>query len=154
VARNAILLLAGVVALASVAGCGGGADDAAKRNRPKVVPAQGIVTYKGSPVTGATVVFSPTAGTNAASALTDSSGRFSMSAFPPDPGAVPGQYKVSITKTEQAAAQPAGGHDEPPAEGAAPKSLIPEKYGSAETSGLVADIPEGGKTDLKFELTD
>jgi Carboxypeptidase regulatory-like domain len=154
VPRKALLFLAGVVAAVNIVGCGGG-DDKEKLKRPKVAPAQGVVTYKGAPVEGATVVFSPTAGSTAASAVTDSSGRFSMSAFQSDSGAVPGKYKVSITKKEQPpqSAQPAGGHDEPTPETAV-KSLIPEKYANAEASQLTADIPEGGKTDLTFELTD
>jgi len=136
VPRKAFLFLAGVVTALNIVGCGGG-DDKEKLKRPKVAPAQGVVTYKGSPVEGATVVFSPTSGSIAAYALTDSSGRFSMSAFSPDPGAVPGKYKVSITKKEQPSqsAQPAGGHDEPTPEIAA-KSLIPERYANADGSQL------------------
>lgn len=132
-------------------GCGG--QDKFAKSRPKTYKASGSVKYKDSPVEGATVVFAPTAtdGT-AASAITKSDGSFSLEAFPPLKGAVPGSYKVSITKKEPAPPAPTGpdAHDQPPPP--PPKYLIPEKYSDFEKSDLRADIPEGGRDDLHFEL--
>ena len=137
---------------ALVIGCRG-SDDKWIADRPKVAPAEGVVTFKGMPVEGATIVFAPASGTNAASGLTGSGGRFSLSAFPPDAGTVPGKYKVSITKREQPAPPAAASHDELTTE-TPPKNLLPDRYGEPETSGLTADIPAEGKKDLKFDLTE
>lgn len=132
-------------------GCGK-ASDQWVANRPKVVPAEGIVKYSGDPLVGATIVFSPQNEKGiAAQAITDAAGRFQLMAYPPEKGAVPGQYKISITKLEAPAAPNVtpgkdGAHDETPT--GPTKSLIPERYGNAETSGLSADIPLEGKTDL------
>jgi hypothetical protein len=142
----------GLLLLFSLAGCGG---DSSGKNRPKTVTADGVLTYKGNPVAGATIVCSPEDGKHAAAAVTDSSGRFRLSAFPPKPGAVPGTYKVSISAVEVAPIPqlPDGVHAEdvklPP-----PKYLVPQKYGNIATSGLQALIPPEGRTDLDFDLTD
>jgi len=141
-----------IIAAALLSGCGS-ADDKWKSDRPKVAPAEGVVTFQGAPIEGATIVFSPASGKNAASGITRSGGRFSLSAFPPDAGAVPGQYTVSIVKREQPAAPSTASHDQAAPE-TSPKSLLPEKYSAPETSGLTADIPAEGKKDLKFELTE
>jgi hypothetical protein len=124
---------------------------------PAVVPAEGVVKYNVQPLDGATVVFSPTAGgEHGGSALTGADGKFVISAFPPDPGAVPGSYKVSVTKMSIPATPEvtAESHDAevPPTE--APKPLIPEQYADPARSGLTADIPQAGKQDLVFELKD
>ena len=34
------------------------------------------------------------------------------------------------------------------------KHHVPEKYENAETSGLTADVTDGGANDFKFDLTD
>lgn len=137
-------------------GCGGGGPDKFQKARPKTAKASGTVTYKGQPLADAIIVCSPKAtGDKAvsASATSDASGNFTLMAFPPDKGAVPGDYQVTIMKNEAvAAAAKPGSHDAAPA--AAPKSLIPEKYNKAETSGLTLTIPEAGKADIKFELVD
>lgn len=134
-------------------GCGGGGKDQWTKDRPEVVDAEGVVTYQNQPVEGATVVFAPTDGKHAASGLTDSSGRFAVSAFPNSEGAVPGSYKVTVTKLEtpSASAEGGDGHGESVA---APKNLLPTKY--AETAGtpLTADVPASGKTDFQFDLAE
>ncbi len=141
--------------LAAAAGCGGSSDKWTA-NRPKTVPAEGVVTYNGERVAGATVVFVPesvNSETIGASALTSSSGEFSLSTFPPDTGAVPGRYRVGVTKLQAVARAPAGpdSHDlaapTPP-----PQNLLPQQYSDPLQSGLIIDIPEAGTTDLAIEL--
>lgn len=138
-----------------IVGCGGAPDKLASK-RPKTFPSSGSVKFNGQPVAGATVVFAPDPGGTptsvAASALTDSSGNFALQAYPPLLGAVPGKYKVAISKMEPAppAATGPNAHDAPPPPPS--KALIPEKFANADTSGLIADIPEGGKNDLHFDL--
>lgn len=141
--------------LLSAAGCGSSGDEWTAK-RPAVVPAQGVVTYQGKPVEGATVVLSPVAAGGPAydaAAMTNSDGQFELSAFQPDPGAVPGKYKVAISKVEGPAASTKPlGHDEIAPNLGKTKYLVPQKYGNPETSGLTIEIPDEGKTDIKFEL--
>lgn len=137
------------------AGCGGSSDPWVAK-RPKVVLAEGTVKYSGDPLAGATVVFNPAteAGT-AAQAVTDASGHFQLMAFPPEKGAVPGQYKVTVTKIEipPTPKPPPGteaGHEEQPTP--PPKHLIPERYSDPEKSGLSQDIPPEGKKDITITI--
>jgi hypothetical protein len=150
--RTSIVIVIGFAVVGQAFGCGSG-DDKFKAQRPEVATAKGVVTYKGRPVEGATIVFAPRGGATAATGRTDSSGRFSVSAFPPDAGAVPGNYTVTISKTEELPQTAPASHDAP-ADVPRPRSLIPEKYSVAESSGLTATVPEDGTSDLTFELTD
>jgi hypothetical protein len=145
---------AGLLMAMASAGCSDGPTGGS--DRPDVVPASGTITYNGSAVEGATVVLVPEAssGGYAASGLTDADGRFELSTFAPDAGAVPGKYKVSVTKIEApaSAAGPEGGHDE--SETPPPKDLLPAKYKDAAKSELTAEIPADGTDELTFDLKD
>jgi hypothetical protein len=145
-----------VVALLAAAGCGGGGEDEWAAKRPATVPASGTLTFNGEGVEGATVILAPANATGGevygASAVTGSGGSFEFSAFPPEPGAVPGQYQVGVTKVEsqQAAAPAEGAHSDtslPP-----PKNLLPEQFSDPTKSGITLEIPAGGKTDIKLDL--
>ena len=62
------------------------------------VPVTGTITVDGTPMEGAMVVFNPVDGTRAASGRTDAEGKSSL---PPEingDGALPGEYKISVTK--------------------------------------------------------
>ncbi|HEX6986040.1 MAG TPA: carboxypeptidase-like regulatory domain-containing protein [Planctomycetaceae bacterium] len=142
------------IGLVAAAGCGGGEDEW-EAKRPDTVPASGVVTYKGEPVEGATIVFAPaTPGPDAysASGTSEAGGEFSVYAFEPGEGAVPGKYNVAVTKLETAPQQELaeGQHDEgtPPP----PKHLLPEKYADPTKSGITVEIPAEGTEDLKIEL--
>jgi hypothetical protein len=145
------MLISVACALLLAAGCTGGADNP---DRPAVAPASGVVSYKGTPLEGATVVFIPEGGSYGAAGITDDDGRFVVAAFPPDPGAVPGNYTVIVTKTEEEV-EPEGTYEDvmykeyPPA-----KSLVPARYTDPKTSGLTANVPVDGTSDLQFELSD
>lgn len=137
-------------------GCGSAEVDKFTSKRPKTFPVSGTVKLNGQPVAGATVIFAPdpagTPNSIAASAVTDASGNYSLRAYPPVKGAVPGKYKVAISKMElpPSAATGPNAHDAPPPPPL--KSLIPENYADPKKSGLTADIPEGGRNDLHFDL--
>lgn len=154
--RNWLLIGMTLVGL----GCGGDTDKYTK-DRPKTVRGSGSVKYKGQPLAQALVVFAPTTtGEKAlsASAMTDSSGYFSLETWPPAKGIVPGSYKVTVMKNQDAppppaAADPDNAHEMIGRE-AAPKSLIPARFNDPEKSGLKAEIPDSGRDDLHFELTD
>jgi len=138
-----------------VAGCGGG-DDPFKKARPKTVSSSGTITYNGQPLKFATIVLEPQVeGGVAAMGRSDGEGHFYVNAFPPDPGAVPGTYRVSVTKTEapKQNTYDANSHDAPvEEESSEPVSLIPPKFGESDTSGLTLEIPAEGSETLKLDL--
>ena len=123
------------------------------------VPVSGTVTQNGQPLEGAAVTFVPTDGGRSASGMTDASGKFSLTTLDPGDGALPGSYQVTITKKEtvgkeytqeEANAYYAEHQTQPPAPEI--KNVLDEKYAQPETSGLTAEVAEGGVTDLKFEV--
>ncbi len=148
-------ILPAVCLCAVLAGCGGG-DDPFKKARPKTVSSTGTITYNGEPLKFATIVLEPQVeGGIAAMGRSDGEGHFYVNAFPPDPGAVPGTYRVSVTKTEApktANPNPAD-HDAPAVEEPAePVSLIPLKFAKTETSELTIEIPAEGSEILTLDL--
>ncbi len=147
-------LVVGCVILVCVGfavGCGKAVDP----NRPKTFPVSGTVTYKGQPVEGATIMF--VGGKRGAAGRTDASGKFSMTTFEANDGAIPGSYKVAISKTILEGAPPEGATGTKPGvepDSGKAKELLPEKYKDPAKSGLTVDVKEGGVKDLKFDLTD
>jgi hypothetical protein len=142
-----------IIAVVCCVGCGG--SDKFKAKRPKVVPADGMITYQGKALDGATIVLAPTGeGKTGASAMSDAEGKFQLTAFPPDMGAVPGDYKVGVTKQTVVIIPepPPGMHAEDMPKPPKPKPLIPEKFANPANSGLTITIPAEGKTDLLIEL--
>lgn len=128
---------------------------------PKTYPVTGKVTFNGKAIEGAMVTFKMENGKENAIGTTDSKGEFTLSMFQPGDGAVPGVYRITVSKlppgaTTTATTPPPGqiaGGDlpsdyTPPAESTksgsnAPKSEIPAKYGNEQSSGLRATIIEG-----------
>ena len=154
---NCVLLVAAGL---SAVGCSSKDDD-----RPERVPVRGAVTYKGKPVEGASVVFSPvTPGNPGASGTTDANGEFVLQTFEDEDGAVPGQYQVGIAKTEIDFSQVEEVVEDPNNPDASynpfgppPKQtpLLPKKYTVAENSGLTAEVKAGEENVLPpFQLTD
>lgn len=156
------LLVLGALATAALAGCGSGL--------PGTVPVSGTVTLDGTPVEGAAVLFQPDTPGPAARAVTDASGNFALSTFTGPDGALPGMYKVSVTKMESvpgvvvppaAPAAPAATESGLPDQsmlsgpGAgpskAPKSLLPPKYSNPSQSGITAEV-KSGMEPVKIEL--
>jgi len=133
-----------------LAGCGSG---------DNLVSVSGKVTFQGNPVANAQLVFKPVGTGQNATAMTDSSGNYSLRA-------APGRYKVSVTvvqasgpaidasnpsadygKMMMAAAQ---GQPAQPASATQPGG-IPAKYANPETSGLEVEVPKGP---YNFSLTE
>jgi hypothetical protein len=137
------------------------------------VPVSGTVKLNGQAEDGAVVSLSPKdAGLRVAVGKTDASGNFQLMTQEPGDGAMPGNYLVTITKSEGApapAAAPGSGtptdfnntasldaaYKAKEAAGGTPppKDLLPAKHKNPTTSGLTAEIPPGGRKDLNFELT-
>lgn len=142
-----------VLLFLGVAGCG--------TDGPAIYPVSGTVTYNGAPVENAQVTFIPENG-SPGTGQTDASGKYQISTRGKD-GAALGLNKVTIVKMSSAGpAMPANPTPEDmikAAEAAKGKQqtemMLPDKYGTAFSSGLTADV----KTDqaanvFDFSLTD
>jgi hypothetical protein len=117
---------------------------------------------RGKPLDGATVVFHPQEGAStsprAASGLTDTHGRFTLTTVKPGDGAVAGHYLVTVHKM---VGEIPGAVTRPPDEfGAFPlspdpssgTSLIPERYAAPASSGLTAEVQPRRQNDFSFAL--
>jgi hypothetical protein len=152
--RGAWVVVAGAVV--AMIGCSGGATG------PKTAPVKGKITYKKLPVEGATVSFLGDGKVPPAVAVTDAAGQYILTTTRSGDGAVPGVHKVTVTKivAPPAAAKPKSGSmsmedaakaaQEAPAK---PVSLLPERYASAETSGLQFTVKDG-TNDIPIDLTE
>ncbi len=81
---------------------GGGCGDS-KSEGPKLIPVTGTVRLDGKPLSGATLMFNPMAGTggNGGFAVTDAEGKFSLTDYGSQPGCPVGDYGVTFTKITQ-----------------------------------------------------
>jgi len=139
-----------------------GCNSSSNSNRPAVVKVAGNVTYKQQPVAGATVLFSPVEKSGfAATGLTDSQGNYSLRTFSSADGAVPAQYKVTVSKHDMSTANPDLEDDlaselreDDSDEIVGPKSLLPERYSSIETSGLIVTVSSSEQNVFPFDLVD
>jgi hypothetical protein len=140
--RNRIWLFSIVVIL--VAGCSSGHGTAG---------VTGMVLYKDQPVEGATVIFHPqgdAATSKPAQGKSEAGGQFRVTTYfgPTDQptGALPGEYKVTVTKIDE----PQGvfdPHKDPP-----PKNHLPVKYMNPVKSPLNVTIkPGSNEVELKLQ---
>jgi hypothetical protein len=131
--RRASLLPALIVTC--LVGCGGGAD-------PDAVPAVRVGGYKGKPLEEGTVQFVPEKGRAASGSIRE--GRFVLTTYEPNDGAIPGKHAVGVTSSKSMPARP----------GAEPEtvSLIGQKYTSPGESGLFFEIPAKGNEDIVIDL--
>lgn len=142
--------LAAILALA--AGC-----DQSDPNRPKTYPVSGTVTYNGQSLADANLNFQHAAGSASAFAKTDETGRYELMTFEQGDGAVPGDYKVAITKypaPPTIAVASVGDYVPPDNRARSPaKNMLPRKYSNPKSSGLTATVTEGSNT-VDFKLAD
>lgn len=117
---------------------------------PEIAEAVGSVTWNGSPVEGATVMFAPADGGAqrlSSQAVTDASGIFVMTTHVGagnfKPGVVPGKYEVGVTKLDTASIKSTMGP---------PKNVLPNKYANAKSSGLTAEVVAGRVNKFTFSL--
>jgi hypothetical protein len=145
--RHSCLSFVYIAALCLVAlvGCGG------TKPGPATVEVTGTVTLSGTPVEGASILFSPDIGSDdkrlASQATTDSQGRFKLSTHVGGgkfkSGIVPGKYVVTVSKLDTT---PTKNIYSPP------KNLLPPKYADAKTSQLKADVVAGQANDFPLSL--
>jgi hypothetical protein len=141
-----------LLSLAILGGCSSG------ENNAKTYPVTGVVTKGGAPVEGASVIFVPTDNVGqAAFGTTDSTGKYSLRTFKKDDGAVPGTYRIKVTKSTAA---PAAGQakvyanseeeqadynpDAKPAP--VPKNALPPNLANETTSQLTHTVPTSPST--------
>ncbi len=139
---------------------------------PKLAPVDGVVTFKGKPLAGATVTLIPEKGPFAMG-VTGPDGKFTVSTGA-SRGAVIGSVKVSITEgqagTGEVTKQPTTPEEseaymkkaaETQAAIAAnggvaplPATTIPQKYAKSDTSGLSYTIKATGENRLTIDLVE
>jgi hypothetical protein len=130
--NHAILLLSAVAATSF--GC----------SQTEFVPVEGQVLYKDQPLASGVIMFQPPNGPPARADIV--AGAFKLETPGREAGARIGVNKVRIASRET----PAGGD----AEMALGKSLIPDRYGDFESSGLTAEVKPDGNEPFVFRLTD
>lgn len=143
-----------------------------------VYPVSGTITFKGKPVEGAIVAFTPNTTGQAASGTTDASGVYKLTTRSSGDGALVGKYSVTVAKYDQklepkAPAKtangdsgqladpyditneyPTGYNEMQASEIAASlsKNLLPPRYANPKTSKLEAEVEESeNKFDFKLE---
>lgn len=146
--KNCKLMCFCACVLLAAVGCG-----PSTSHLPKTVPAAGVVTLDGKPVDGAQVVLVPAGdASTGAYGTTDTSGKFSLRAFAEKDGAIPGDYRVQVSKTIEVRLDgPKGSLD-----GGDPVRFdygVPAKYTGVKTSGLTITIPDTGIRDINLALS-
>jgi hypothetical protein len=149
--RTFIFSLGLIGVLGLLSGCGGGGS--------KV---NGVVTLDGTPVAGATVVFTSEDGAVTASGMTDDQGKFALSCAG-KPEVPHGSFKVTVTKSKivegesPALAGEGGGGEKDYLK--AMKGSIKKDTGSSGGGPLMPGMPgyrppasTGGSSDLKSDL--
>ena len=151
------LLASGLVFALTVGfmvGCGG------TENPYPVYKTTGVIMHNNKPLGYATVIFYPEDETmQAAHAMTEEDGSFTLTTFDEGDGAGAGNYKVTVERME--------GADEPfeptpidqdeseafSEEGARiPKSVIPTDYGDPEQTSLEAQVTADGDNEFSFTI--
>lgn len=155
-----------IILFLTISGCGGG-------DRPAIAKVSGLITLEGVPVSGATISFVPVEGGRIGTAVSDDTGRYTISTYPGDPndGAIVGSHKVGIMKIAGAGAYALTQEEtEDPNEQLAPASgeidgvvekketekteyLVPKRYMNPNESDLTIDVPKEGNENANFELT-
>jgi len=131
-------ILSALLVGSSLVGCGG-------KSYPPTSPVTGVVTLDGKPVEGANVSFvSNDTKVQPASGTTDKDGKYSLTTFRSGDGAMPGEYKVAVSKYFSEAGQ--SPYDKPaePEETVAPKASLEDQYAAYEKA--YKDAPKGPPT--------
>lgn len=145
-ASFAVVVLCGVL--------GAGCSKQKVPGRFEVYPVQGVVTYLGNPLAGATVQATPeNPAMPPAYGITDQAGRFKLQTYAPGDGAVAGPHAVTVHKKLISASPYREGDPRfvmPPP----PKALIPERYFDPKKSGLTLTVDPAGDNRLDIALAD
>jgi hypothetical protein len=135
-----------MAAIVVLSGCASKED-----GRVKVYPVSGKVLVNGKPAEGAEVIFYGATpelrgpGTVSASGKTNENGEFRLGSYGPDDGAPAGKFNVVVIWREPI---PEGADSER----FQAKDRLNNRYATPESSGLTAEVPEGGIELPPFEL--
>jgi hypothetical protein len=133
------------------AGCGG--DAVPKLEVPPLNPVSGTVKLDGKPEAGIAVTFYPAANNKGSggSGTTDDTGAFSLKFRDGQDGIPEGDYVVMFSKLTQKDGSPI-----PAGQTAADVQAvekIPERFRLTENPRFTVKVPDGGKSDFKWEIT-
>jgi hypothetical protein len=141
--ENRVLIVRASIAvslLLIIAGC-------ARKGGMETAPVSGKVTYRGKALPTGTVMFVPTEGP-AATGEIGKDGTYKLTTYREGDGAVIGEHKVTITALQGMEGAL------PEVRSGTPGPLVPAKYLSAETSGLIAEVKPKTNNEVNFELKD
>ena len=131
-----------------------------QNENPELRQVKGTILYNGDPVGEAAVAFYNDKSSRLASGRTDADGKFYLTSFNDNDGALPGEHTVVVSKTESSAAEeaPKLSMDEA-ANVRQPKprivrKLLPAKYASVDTSPLKVTVEADQPNDVTLVLTD
>ncbi|NOY42734.1 MAG: carboxypeptidase regulatory-like domain-containing protein [Planctomycetes bacterium] len=133
---HATIIVAGLIGGCLCIGCGDG--------RSPRMPVSGTVTYQGKLIEHASVTFFPQ-GARSATGRTDAEGRFELTTFGLNDGAVEGNYRVTVVKTK--ITNPADPYSDR-------VQLLPKQYAKAASSPLSAEVSSGGDNHFVLDLID
>jgi hypothetical protein len=156
--RLRLTVLSAAAVLLAMAGCS------------KTAKVEGTVTYKGAPVTGATVTLLNDAGSVVAVGTTDTSGKFTL-LTPQNKEDIPaGDYKATVTKSStvieggstltedgkgmspDAMKMMKGNMGKGPMKGPGKaKSALPEKFATRDSTTLTVKVPPSGPVTLNLD---
>ena len=129
-----------------LAGCGGG---------PKTIPVTGIVLLDGQPVpAGAAVQFIPRDGGHVADGITDAAGKFTLTTFQANDGALIGLHDVVVVGVRQTgvAATASGLSEIADPSQVKQEWFVPQKYAIKETAKQTVEVKRG-MSEVKLELS-
>jgi hypothetical protein len=155
------LFLLTVLLTPCLVGCGEGASA-----RPTLYPVTGTVTLNGVPVEGANVTFACEKAPRSATGVTDATGKFSLTSYDTNDGAIAGDHVVTISKVAAQAqgatiseanakemmAKNIGAMSSGKTSEMKPEMVLPEKYADAKTSGEKRTVSATEANDFKFDL--
>jgi hypothetical protein len=129
-----------------------------------LVEVEGTVMLDNQPVADATVLFIPEGGTGQpAQGVTDEKGRFQLTTFKDKDGALPGSYKVTVSKSvpppqppeaEPGDARSVMAHMKAIREAKHEKSPLPAIYASEKTTPFHYTVPIEGKLVLELKKSE
>ena len=137
--------------ITSLVGCGGGSDQWVAGSE-KVYPTSGKVTLDGKPVEGAVVMFISTSKPLSARGLTDANGEYQLTTYEERDGAMAGEHKVTVRKTEYFEVRSGNWSEDEPTMVKKSKELLPIEFATESTTTLKKTIAEGGATDMNLEF--
>jgi hypothetical protein len=120
-----------------------------KKGEHTTAKVHGKVTFNGQPMKFGSLLFVPEGNFPSAQGIIQSNGTYSMGTYDTADGAVIGKHKVMITAHSiNANVLP---EDAVKGSDGSVVSVIPERYGDLEKSGLTADVSEDDNT-VNFDL--